>query len=285
LKIVKLIFLFGLPGVGKLTVGRELANLTGFKLFHNHLAVDLVGSVFEFGSQPFVELREKIWLAVFSEATAAGLSGLIFTFAFDRTVRSAFIEDTREVIESSGGEILFVELRCSTEELENRIEHVSRKKFGKLSDVEGFRQLKEAGAFVDPGIPEERLVVDTTSLSASDAANLIVGKLGFRYSKEETHLECSFCNRKQFDVAKLIAGPAVFICNECVDDCSTALAKREPTGSITMIISKAAKVKCSFCGRSPIEVSRIVGVPTGRICDQCIKICRDILSNDVEPRE
>ena len=177
---MKLIFLFGLPGVGKLTVARELANLTGFKLFHNHLAVDLVGSVFEFGSQPFVELREKIWLAVFSEAAATGLSGLIFTFAFDRTVRNTFIEHTREVIESSDGEILFVELRCSTEEIESRIEHPSRKKFGKLNDVESFRELKEAGAFVGPGIPEERLVVDTTSLSASDTANLIVSKFGLR---------------------------------------------------------------------------------------------------------
>jgi predicted kinase len=175
---VKLIFLFGLPGVGKLTVARELAKLTGFKLFHNHLVVDLVGSVFEFGSQPFVELREKIWLAVFSEAAAASLSGLIFTFAFDRTVRSTFIEHTREVIESSEGEIFFVELKCSTEVLEQRIEHPSRKSFGKLSDVADFRQLKEAGAFVDPGIPQERLVVDTTSLSASDAANLIVSKFG-----------------------------------------------------------------------------------------------------------
>ena len=282
---MKLIFLFGLPGVGKLTVARELANITGFKLFHNHLAVDLVGSVFEVGSEPFVELREKIWLAVFSEAAAAGLSGLIFTFAFDHTVRDTFIEHTRKVIESSGGEILFVELRCSTEELESRIEHPSRKEFGKLSDVESFRQLKEAGAFVDPGILEQRLVVDTTSLSASDAANIIVSKLGFRYSKEETHLECSFCNKKQFDVAKLIAGPAVFICNGCVDDCSAALAEREPTGSITMIISKGAEAKCSFCGRGSTEVSGIVGVPTAQICGQCIKICRDILSNDDESCE
>ncbi|MBD0327065.1 MAG: AAA family ATPase, partial [Pyrinomonadaceae bacterium] len=49
---MKLIFLHGLPGVGKLTVARELAKLTGFKVFHNHLAVDLVESLFEFGSQP-----------------------------------------------------------------------------------------------------------------------------------------------------------------------------------------------------------------------------------------
>ena len=177
---MKLIFLHGLPGVGKLTVADELAKLTGFKNFHNHLTVDLVESVFEFGSQSFVELREKVWLAVFSQAVAANLDGLIFTFALDRSVRGIFIENTREVIESSGGEVLFVELRCSTEELERRIEHPSRRGFGKLSSVGRFRELKEAGAFVDPGIPAERLVVDTTELPASDAAGLIVSKLGLK---------------------------------------------------------------------------------------------------------
>ncbi|MFL6211377.1 MAG: AAA family ATPase [Pyrinomonadaceae bacterium] len=177
---MKLIFLNGLPGVGKLTVARELAKLTGLKVFHNHLAVDLVESLFEFGNQPFVELRENIWLTVFAQAVSANLDGLIFTFAFDRTVRDGFIENTREVIESSGGEVLFVELRCSPEELEKRIEHPSRQSFGKLSSVEQFRELKEGGAFVDPGIPTERLVVDTTELSASDAASLIVSKLGLK---------------------------------------------------------------------------------------------------------
>ena len=174
---VKLIFLYGLPGVGKLTVARELAKLTGFRIFHNHLAVDLVESVFEFGSLPFVELREKIWLDVFSRAVVANLNGLIFTFAPDRTVRDGFIEGTREVVESSGGELLFVELKCSIEELERRIEHPSRQQFGKLSSAARFRELKEAGAFVDPGTPAERLIVDTTELSASDAASIIVGGL------------------------------------------------------------------------------------------------------------
>jgi adenylate kinase len=177
---VKLIFLHGLPGVGKLTVARELAKLTGFRIFHNHLVVDLVESVFEFGSLPFVELREKVWLEVFSRAVSANLGGLIFTFAFDRTVRESFIGNTRKVIESSGGEVLFVELRCSTEELERRIEHPSRQGFGKLSSVRQFRELKEAGAFVDPGIPTERLAVDTTELSATDVASLIVSKLGLQ---------------------------------------------------------------------------------------------------------
>jgi adenylate kinase len=174
---MQLIFLHGLPGVGKLTVAHELAKRTGLSVFHNHLAVDLVESVFTFGNQPFVELREKIWLAVFSQAVAAQLAGLIFTFAFDRTVRHSFIGEVRKVIESNGGEVLFVELTCAREELEKRITHPARQRFGKLNSVERFRELNASDAFVDPGIPADRLVVDTTELSASDAADLIVSQL------------------------------------------------------------------------------------------------------------
>ena len=175
---MKLIFLHGLPGVGKLTVARELAQLTGFPVFHNHLAVDLVGSVFEFGSPPFVELREKIWLAMFSQAAGAGLGGLIFTFAYDRTVRGGFISEVRKVVEADGGQVLFVELTCSAEELERRITDPSRRTFGKLISVEQFRELSEAGAFADPGIPSDRLVIEITDLPAPDAARLIVESLG-----------------------------------------------------------------------------------------------------------
>ena len=33
-------------------------------------------------------------------------------------------------------------------------------------------------------------------------------------------LYCSFCGKSQHDVKKLIAGPNVFICNECVELCA-----------------------------------------------------------------
>jgi hypothetical protein len=37
-------------------------------------------------------------------------------------------------------------------------------------------------------------------------------------------LHCSFCGKTQRDVEKLIAGPAVFICNECVAECNKWIA-------------------------------------------------------------
>ena len=63
-----LVFMHGPVAAGKLTVARELSHLTGFRLFHNHLTVDAVAAVFDFGSEPFILLREQIWLAIFREA-------------------------------------------------------------------------------------------------------------------------------------------------------------------------------------------------------------------------
>ena len=38
-------------------------------------------------------------------------------------------------------------------------------------------------------------------------------------------LRCSFCNKNQRDVRKLIAGPTVYICDECVDICLDIIAE------------------------------------------------------------
>lgn len=38
-------------------------------------------------------------------------------------------------------------------------------------------------------------------------------------------LRCSFCNKTQDEVAKLIAGPKVHICDACVSQCNDILAE------------------------------------------------------------
>ena len=47
-------------------------------------------------------------------------------------------------------------------------------------------------------------------------------------------LRCSFCNKSQRDVKKLIAGPTVYICDECVDICLDIIAedRKEDSGAI-----------------------------------------------------
>lgn len=174
----RLVFLYGLPGVGKLTVARELAAQTGYRLFHNHLTVDLLLSVFEFGSEPFVELREWIWLSVFQRIGQIAAPGVIFTFAPEATVRSDFVGQVRAVAENTGIEVRFVELVCPLDELRQRIDTPSRRQAGKLTSLAFFDQLHGAGVFASSHMPKPDVTVDTAIHAPPHAAARIAAALG-----------------------------------------------------------------------------------------------------------
>ena len=40
-------------------------------------------------------------------------------------------------------------------------------------------------------------------------------------------LYCSFCGKSQYEVKKLIAGPSVFVCNECIELCNDIMREEE----------------------------------------------------------
>ena len=171
---MKLFFLYGLPGTGKLTIARELAELTGIKLFHNHLTVDLLLSVFEFGSTPFVELRERIWLSVFEEAAA--LPAMIFTFNPENSVRQSFIQKTVEAIESRDGEVFFAEVVCDPSELERRMDTPERRNHKKLVSLELFRKLQADGVFDSPKMRKPHLTLNSTRTSPRENARMIAAR-------------------------------------------------------------------------------------------------------------
>ena len=173
----QVIFLFGRPGVGKLTVGELLAADTGYRLLHNHAIVDLVTSLFSFGSPPFVALREKLWLATIGACITAKQSGVIMTFAPESTVTDEFIPTLKKRVTARRGVIRFIELRCTDAELETRLTAESREKFGKLRDVKQFRKLHKAGVFDRPKLPPAELTVDTTDKEPVESARLIAAHL------------------------------------------------------------------------------------------------------------
>ena len=43
--------------------------------------------------------------------------------------------------------------------------------------------------------------------------------------KMDRHLRCSFCGKSRDEVRKLIAGPTVYICDECVNLCNDIIAE------------------------------------------------------------
>ena len=173
---MKLIFAHGPAACGKLTIAKEVAASTGLRLFHNHLTVDLVGSLFEFGSEGFVRLRESIWIESFQQAAQHGQS-LTFTFHPEATVQKGFPERVVSTVEALGGEVLFVELTCPDEEIENRVENASRGEYGKLRSLEDYRRLKAAGAFEYPRLPAAVIRLDTSAMQPREAAEQIVAQI------------------------------------------------------------------------------------------------------------
>ena len=51
-------------------------------------------------------------------------------------------------------------------------------------------------------------------------------------SSSEKTLYCSFCGKSQHEVKKLIAGPSVFICDECIDLCNEIIRDELPAGDL-----------------------------------------------------
>lgn len=166
---MRLIFIYGQPAAGKFTVGRELAQLTGFPLFHNHLVVDAVAAVFPFGSDAFVRLREDFWLAVFREAAAEGRS-LIFTFAPEASVAEDFPARAAQLVADAGGETIFIRLDVAAEAQEMRIDAESRSAFGKLRSLDLLRSLRADFDAAMEAMAEPVLAVDTGLVSAAEAA-------------------------------------------------------------------------------------------------------------------
>lgn len=88
---------------------------------------------------------------------------------------------------------------------------------------------------------------------------------------------CTFCRRPQSEVAKLIAGPKVFICDACV-----AAAERSMAGSSTpglALAGEGSRAKCSFCSKGRTYERPLLTGPAGHICGQCLTICRQILTD------
>jgi hypothetical protein len=169
---MRLVFIHGPAASGKLTVARELAGLSGFSLFHNHLVVDAVGAVFPFGSAAFVDLRERFWLDVVGHAAAEGRS-LIFTFAPEPSVAPDFPARVADIVNRAGGRITFAALTIDPAAQEARIAAPSRAAFGKIQSLALLRELKPQFDACEREMPPADLVIDTTTTPPATAAQQI----------------------------------------------------------------------------------------------------------------
>ena len=88
-------------------------------------------------------------------------------------------------------------------------------------------------------------------------------------------LVCSFCGKSQDKVQRILIGPGVNICSDCIDTCTTI-----QSGALVpnWAVTTSAAVQCSFCGQRPAKRRYILVSPSCTICEDCVKLTRDIVS-------
>ncbi|MFQ3545209.1 AAA family ATPase [Halobacillus rhizosphaerae] len=110
---MKFVLLFGPQAVGKMTVGQELAKITGLKLFHNHMTIDLLEPLYGF-SEEMWRLTHLFREEIFKSFSASHHYGMIFTYvwAFDQQKDWDAVENMSAIFSAQGADTYFVELEA-----------------------------------------------------------------------------------------------------------------------------------------------------------------------------
>ncbi len=111
---MKLLFMIGNAAVGKMTVGQELAKITGLRLFHNHMTIEPVIQIFgQYNGAAINRLRQ----VVFEEFAKTDNYGMIFTYmwAFDQQSDWDYVEYVKNIFMPYDTEFYYVELVASRE--------------------------------------------------------------------------------------------------------------------------------------------------------------------------
>ena len=175
-----LIIIFGPPAVGKMTVGAELAKLTGFKLFHNHMTIELVLNFFPYGHPQFAKLVGEFRRRIFEEVAESDLPGLIFTYvwALDLPGDKAEIDRYCDILRARGAQIYFAELEAPVEERLQRNRGADRlaQKPSKRNVAQSEQNLVEESqqyklnSTGDFFYPDRHIKIDNTALSPAETA-------------------------------------------------------------------------------------------------------------------
>ncbi len=177
---MKFVFILGNAAVGKMTVGQELAKITGLRLFHNHMMAEPMLEVFgTWRSDVTIRLRDVI----FEEFAKSDYYGMIFTYmmAFDMQSDWDYLEHIRQIFAPYQTEFYYVELvapqevRLARNGTENRLKHKASKRDIAISN-ERLIQADQTYRIesLDGEIPFENYIkIDNTALAPDAVAKQI----------------------------------------------------------------------------------------------------------------
>lgn len=178
------VIIIGPHAVGKMTVGQELAKITGLRLFHNHMSIELARKLFPNEQEEFRSLIRATRQHVFDLFATHNLPGLIFTYmcAFDQQEELDYLMGLIELFKSNGAKCCVVELcadfdiRLIRNRSENRLLHKESKRDLDWSEAE-MRSTSEKfrlNSYDGEELPfENYMKLDNTNVAPDEVAKMI----------------------------------------------------------------------------------------------------------------
>ena len=177
---MKLVLLIGNSAVGKMTVGQELAKITGLRLFHNHMMIEPVLEIF---GQWRPDVTQRLRQVIFEEFAKTDLYGMIFTFmwAFDMQSDWDYVDWVKGIFGLPEEDVYYVELiapqevRLQRNVTENRLKHKASKRDVEASNARLLRDDASWRCVSRPGeIPfPNYLRLENAEIPAAEAARII----------------------------------------------------------------------------------------------------------------
>lgn len=170
---MKLIFIYGPPAAGKLTISRELEKLTGFPVFHNSLTIDLINQFLPFPKKETGKLIGDMRIAILDRAAKEKRRrGIIMTFV-EANGDEGYIRRLERTMKKNHGAMYFIELHAPLATLEKRVGNASRRKHTKIHTKQALRKLHREYTFNTLPHTKHTLSIDTSAVQPKQAAKMI----------------------------------------------------------------------------------------------------------------
>jgi len=169
---MNLVFIYGAPAVGKLTVAKELAKLTGYKLFHDHIVQDAVCQIFERESEVWESLRLDWYLSAVNKLMSEK-TDVVTTFCYKYPDNESSIKEMISNVQNYRGNIYFTRLYCDSNINLQRTLGDSRKSTTKIQTPDELTNTLREENLISPIRLLDHLQINNTNLSPYDAAKAI----------------------------------------------------------------------------------------------------------------
>jgi len=180
-----IVFIYGIPASGKLTVARELSKKTGFTLFHNHLILDIIFNLYGWESIEGQKIRETMYFDL-TKSLISENKNIIFTHVYQPNYvypsgisDKLFVTKLKNIAKKNGYNFFPVQLVCDNKELLKRVINPSRKINSKVNTKkELMKWLSNEDSTISLEFPFN-ITINNTNLSPIKTANMIIKNIPF----------------------------------------------------------------------------------------------------------